>query len=110
MFRLRDLSSRISVYSSQRDVAMDLSMAVNHNRRLGFEGPASKANQAIYPPDVVRSVDCTQVFDYFGLIPPDAIHQYYRRSETVRADIAALMARQAVAPGVSALQAMSVAV
>lgn len=106
MYRLRDLTERISVYSSLRDVAMDLSMAVNKNIRLGYDGPADKTNASIYQPATFRSVNCTEVFDYFGLIPPDATHQYYRRSKTVRADIVKLMANQPVTPGVSSLSAL----
>jgi esterase/lipase superfamily enzyme len=100
---LPSLARRISVYSSLRDIAMDLSMTVNHNVRLGYSGPD---NKAIFAPAIFRSVDCTEVFDYFGLIPPDATHQYYRRSKTVRADIVKLMAGQPVAPGPSSLSAL----
>ena len=85
---------------------MDLSMAVNKNIRLGYSGPADKSNESIYPPATFRSVDCTEVFDFFGLIPPDATHQYYRRSKTVRADIVKLMANQPVTDGVSSLSAL----
>lgn len=106
MYELRDLAGRISAYSSLRDVAMDLSMAVNGNIRLGYTGPAGKANQAVYPPSQFRSVDCTAVFDFPGLIPPDATHQYYRRSKTVRADIARLMGNLPVAAGVSSLSTL----
>lgn len=105
MYRLRDLADRISVYSSRRDIAMDLSRVLNRNRRLGFDGPADKANQATYRPATFRSVDCTDVYDFFGLIPFDATHQYYRRSRTVRDDITKLMAGAPVAPGVSSLSA-----
>lgn len=106
MFRLRSLATRISVYSSIRDVAMGLSIGVNRNIRLGYTGPAGKTNGMTYPPSQFRSVDCTGVFDFPGLVPPDATHQYYRRSTAVRADIAALMAGRLVAPGVSALTAL----
>jgi esterase/lipase superfamily enzyme len=106
MFRLRDLADRISVYSSHRDVAMYLSMAVNQNARLGFDGPAVKGNTAIYKPETFRSVDCTEVYDFSPLIPPDATHQYYRRSKTVRVDIVKLMAAAPVTPGVSSLTAL----
>ena len=105
MYRLRDLADRISVYSSRRDIAMDLSRVVNRNRRLGFDGPADKGNPLTYTPATFRSVDCTEVYDFFGLIPIDATHQYYRRSRTVRDDITKLMAGAPVAPGVSSLSA-----
>jgi esterase/lipase superfamily enzyme len=103
---LATLANRISVYSSLRDIAMDLSMAVNKNVRLGYSGPVDKST---FPGDRFRSVDCTEVFDFFGLVPPDATHQYYRRSRTVRADIVNLMAGQPVNPGVSSLSALPLA-
>lgn len=106
MFRLRSMATRISVYSSVRDVAMGLSIGVNGNIRLGYTGPAGRTNGTIYPPEQFRSVDCTGVFDFPGLVPPDATHQYYRRSKAVRADITALMAGKPVTPGVSALRAL----
>ncbi len=105
MYGLRDLAERISVYSSRRDVAMDLSRAVNRDQRLGFDGPTDKNNQQTYPPQGFRSVDCTEVYDFFGLVPIDATHQYYRRSKTVRTDIVKLLSGAPVAPGVSSLSA-----
>lgn len=100
---LPKIAKRISVYASEIDVAMFLSMAVNRNDRLGFKGAENKDNQTLYPPATFRSVDCTSIDDYSWIDPPDATHQYYRRSPTVRADIAALIAGQPVAPGVSKL-------
>jgi hypothetical protein len=91
---------------SRRDIAMDLSRVENRNRRLGFDGPADKGNPRTYTPATFRSVDCTEVYDFFGLIPFDATHQYYRRSRTVRGDITKLMAGAPVAPGVSSLSAL----
>jgi esterase/lipase superfamily enzyme len=106
MYGLREIADRISAYCSLRDIAMDLSMAVNKNIRLGYSGPADRANTLTYPTAKFRIIDCTEVFDYFGLIPPDATHQYYRRSRTVRADIVKAMAGQPVASGVSSLSAL----
>jgi len=103
---LRQLTPRVSVYSSLRDIAMDLSMAVNRNQRLGFDGPSRKDDQTAYPPGHIRSVDCSLVADFFGAYPPDATHQYYRRSKAVRHDIATLMAGGPVVPGVSRLTAL----
>lgn len=100
---LPKLARRISVYSHERDVAMYLSMAVNHNERLGKDGPDRKTDQALYPPAIFRSVDCTGVTDYNWLDPIDATHQYYRRSPIVRGDIARLIGGEPVAPGVSSL-------
>jgi esterase/lipase superfamily enzyme len=103
MYDLRDLAKRLSVYYSRRDIAMDLSRCVNHNQRLGFDGPENKIDEQIYEPATFRSVDCTDVYDYPSFLPIDATHQYYRRSKTVRADIVKLMANQPVEPGPSRL-------
>jgi hypothetical protein len=106
MFRVRDIALRISVYASKRDIAIAASMLVNHNARLGFDGPAGKTNPVLYPEQTTRSVDCTEVFDLLGPdFDPIASHQYYRRSKTVRADMTMLMAAGPVAPGISALRA-----
>jgi esterase/lipase superfamily enzyme len=89
--RLHDLGHRISIYYSVRDIAMYLSFAVNLINRLGHEGPKQKANPAEFDPARYRILDCAEVGDYDLAIPPDASHQYYRRSRKVRADIAAAM-------------------
>lgn len=102
--RLPEMSKRISVYSHDTDVAMFLSMAVNHNDRLGKEGPDNKNDQKLYPQDKFRSVDVTEVEDYDWYNPIDATHQYYRRSPAVRADIAKVIGGDPVAPGVSQLK------
>ena len=101
--RLSGISKRISVYFNDVDVAMFLSMAVNRNDRLGKDGADNKTNATLYPPATFRNVDCTGVDDYDKLDPIDATHQYYRRSPTVRADIATLIGGGAVAPGISSL-------
>jgi esterase/lipase superfamily enzyme len=103
MYGLRDLAKRISVYSSRRDIAMDLARCINHNQRLGFDGPENKIDAQIYEPATFRSVDCTDVYDFPSFLPIDATHQYYRRSKTVRTDIGKLMANQPVEPGPSRL-------
>jgi len=89
MTGLRHLAKRVSVYHSKIDVAMYLSTTVNLTQRLGYDGPPDKHNIEAYPPTMFRFVDCTAVKDYPLLHPPDATHQYYRRSIWVRADIAA---------------------
>ena len=89
--RLPALTPRISIYYSIRDVALYLSVAVNFIPRLGHEGPIHKADAALYPPGRFRMPDCTEVNDYDLWSPPDASHQYYRRSPKVRADIVAAM-------------------
>jgi esterase/lipase superfamily enzyme len=105
MYGLRALADRISVYSSHRDIAMMLSRSINHTQRLGFDGPINKTDPTTYPPATIRSVDCTDVYDFPSWIPIEATHQYYRRSKTVRADIVKLMSGEPVADGVSALSA-----
>jgi hypothetical protein len=50
-----------------------------------------KTDTALYPPARFRMPDCAEVNDYDLLNPPDASHQYYRRSPKVRADIVAVM-------------------
>ncbi len=113
LFRLRDLARRISVYYSHRDVAMAASLVANGNVRLGFDAMPHKADGVLFPLTQFRWVDCTAVFDLIGqdLLPLDASHQYYRRSKTVRADIALVMADDSlVRSGGSSLFALPVSV
>ena len=97
--RLADLAPRVSIYFSVRDVALYLSFAVNLIARLGHEGPVDKRDVARYPPTRYRILDCAEVGDYDLLNPPDASHQYYRRSPKVRADIVAAMHNDPTPPG-----------
>ncbi len=97
--RLHDLTSRISIYFSERDLAMYLSVAVNFITRLGHDGPEHKSDQTLFQPGTYRIVNCAKVDDYNLLLPPDASHQYYRRSPKVRADIVAVMANSAAVGG-----------
>jgi esterase/lipase superfamily enzyme len=97
--QLITLTPRISIYSSARDIALYLSVAVNLIARLGHEGPTHKADAARYPPARYRILDCAEVGDYDLFNPPDASHQYYRRSRKVRADIAAGMGNDPNLPG-----------
>jgi len=97
--RLPDLTPRISIYYSARDVALYLSVAVNLIPRQGHEGPMHKTDAALYPPARFRMLDCAEVDDYDLLNPPDASHQYYRRSPKVRADIVAAMRNDPNLPG-----------
>jgi len=97
--RLRDLTPRISIYYSVRDIALYLSFAVNLIPRVGHEGPTHKTDAARYPAARFRMPDCAEVNDYNLLNPPDASHQYYRRSPKVRADIAAAMRNDPSLPG-----------
>ena len=92
MGRLRELTPRISIYSSIRDVVLEISEGLNHVQRLGEEGPEFKSDPVKFPSDHYRFVDCARVGDYPLLVPLDASHQYYRRSRKVRTDIATTMA------------------
>jgi len=96
---LPKLAKRISIYYSEKDVAMYLSTTINFDRRMGFDGPSDKHDAQQYPPAIFRMLDCTEVDDFNPISPPDATHQYYRRSRIVRADIAATMANAPNPPG-----------
>ncbi len=76
---------------------MILSEAVNHNTRLGFNGPKDKFDAAAFPAAKFRLVDCSDVIDYPRL--GEASHQYYRESPKVRADIAAVLVNHPTVPG-----------
>ena len=85
------LADRISIYYSINDIAMTLSAALNLNGRLGFLGPDDKSDAGRYPVNKFRIAECSLVKDYDWTSPPDATHQYYRRSKIVRAEIAGVM-------------------
>jgi esterase/lipase superfamily enzyme len=95
--RLSDLSrltDRTSIYYSEADMVLPVSMAINLGaKRLGQDGPHDRSNTGRFPPAQYRMVDCTGFRDY----PFDfaSSHQYYRRSPEVRSDIAELMASAA---------------
>ena len=97
--RLGDLSPRISIYHSNRDVLLFFSFSVNLMPLLGREGPIHKTDALRYPPRRFRILDCAEVNDYDLFAPPDASHQYYRRSPKVRADITAAMQNNPGGPG-----------
>jgi esterase/lipase superfamily enzyme len=108
---LPKLTPRITIYHNINDVAMTLSMAINLTARIGFDGPSDKNDAQIYPPAPTagragfRIVSCSQVRDYSWTEPPDATHQYYRRSPKVKQDIASVMGGTALpAGGVFALE------
>ncbi|MBI1211192.1 MAG: alpha/beta fold hydrolase [Alphaproteobacteria bacterium] len=93
------LTKRITAYYSERDVAMILALAMNFIQRLGFDGPKDKTDTGEYPKAEFRFVEVTKVEDYDRFNPPDASHQYYRRSKTVRADIVSVFANTTQVPG-----------
>jgi len=87
---LSRLARRISIYSSERDDVLKLSMAVNLGaKRLGQDGPHDRANAARFPATAYRMVDCSGFQDYS--VDLASSHQYYRRSPTVRTNIANTM-------------------
>jgi hypothetical protein len=81
-----------SGYLLHQRLAITLSTALNLNARLGFYGPDDKTDVNEYPVAKFRIAECSLVKDYDWTSPPDATHQYYRRSKIVRADIARVMA------------------
>lgn len=109
LFHLRDLARRISIYSSHRDAILGLlSYPINGYRPLGLDGAKSASAAGLFPPQTVRSVDCTMLFDLLDVDHSGAVeatHQYYRRSKRMCADVAALMANGQVTPGISSLAA-----
>lgn len=87
---LDKLARRISVYCSERDAVLKLSMAVNLGaKRLGQDGAHGRFDTNRFPPQTYRTVECSGFNDYaFDLA---SSHQYYRRSPGVRTDIAKTM-------------------
>jgi hypothetical protein len=90
MTGLRQLAKRIGIYYSRVDVAMCLSTANNLTQRFGFDGPIDRTNPTLFPTSEFRMIDCTEIRHYDLLDSPDASNQYYRRSKSVRSDIAAM--------------------
>jgi esterase/lipase superfamily enzyme len=88
---LHRLTKRTSIYFSAIDAVLQLSMAINLGaKRLGQDGPHDRFNTAKFPLTLYRMVDCTRFTDFdFGFA---SSHPYYRRSPSVRTDIAQLMA------------------
>ncbi|MGD9882485.1 MAG: alpha/beta fold hydrolase [Reyranella sp.] len=85
------LARRISIYHSTGDrVLDDLAETLNLKQRLGQRGPAGYPNASRFPASTYRVVDCSGYTDYLRTF--QATHQYYRRSEGVRTDIASVMA------------------
>ena len=91
--RLPDLSQRVSIFFSQIDDVLKLSMVVNFAKRLGQDGPHNMADTTAFPRNIYTMVDCSSYRDYdFNLLTS---HQYYRMSPSVRGIIAADMGRDA---------------
>jgi len=87
------MGKRISVYASEEDAVLKLSMAVNLGaKRLGQDGANDRSNTNRFPTAKYRTVTCGGFRDY--AINLASSHQYYRRSPGVRMDIANVMAGQ----------------
>jgi len=87
------LATRISIYFSESDQVLPLSVIANGGvRRLGQDGPPNRTDPTAFPPARYRMVDCTRIHDYDDPILSMNSHQYYRRSPAVRSDIAAVIA------------------
>jgi esterase/lipase superfamily enzyme len=91
--RLADLSERVSIYYSQVDDVLKLSMVVNFAKRMGQDGPHNMADTTAFPRSIYTMVDCSSYHDYdFNFMTS---HQYYRMSPSVRSIIASDMSRGA---------------
>lgn len=84
------LGKRITILHNRGDKVLDvLSETLNNCHRLGQDGPRGGGDTILFPPATYRRVDCSGFTDYdHGFA---GSHQYYRRSASVRAEIAALM-------------------
>lgn len=87
---LHRLGKRITILHNRGDKVLDiLSETLNNCHRLGQDGPRGGGDTILFPPATYRRVDCSGFTDYdHGFA---GSHQYYRRSASVRAEIAALM-------------------
>jgi esterase/lipase superfamily enzyme len=90
------LGGRTSIYFSAADEVLKVSEIINLGaERLGEDGPRNRTDTAQFPPSRYRMVDCTTYRDY--VFDFASSHQYYRRSPTVRTDIAQTMAAAPIA-------------
>jgi esterase/lipase superfamily enzyme len=98
---LWELAPVITIYSSREDVLILTSHIVNHDWRLGFDGPPNRPDTAFFPREHYVFVDCTGIEDYTNPLvdSPDRSHQYYRQSETVRRDIGRVLRGQEAPAG-----------
>ena len=87
---LSRLGRRITILHNRRDQVLDkLSETLNFCHRLGQDGPRGGGDAILFPPAIYHRVDCSGFTDYDTGFAGS--HQYYRRSDGVRAEIAALM-------------------
>ncbi|MEJ0047994.1 MAG: alpha/beta fold hydrolase [Rhodospirillales bacterium] len=88
--QLRDLAAKISIYYSRNDAVLDVSRLVNLGaQRLGQQGQQNPTDATLFPPSIYRTLDCSDVNDYAYDFASS--HQYYRRSPSVRTDIAGVL-------------------
>jgi len=87
---LTQFAGRVAIYYSRADSALQLSNFVNLVARLGQDGPLGDSDPTRFPPTLFTMMDCTSCQDYD--FNPSSSHEYYRRSPTVRADIARVIA------------------
>ena len=87
---LTHFAGRVSTYFSRADQALNISFLVNHVQRLGHDGPLGDSDLTKFPPALYRTMDCSNCQDY--AFNASSSHEYYRRSPTVRADIAKVIA------------------
>ena len=87
MAGLTRLVKRASVYYSEFDQVLQLSMVVNLGaKRLGQDGPHNRADATAFPPARYKMNDCSTTRDFrFDFMTS---HQYYRMSPKVRSLIA----------------------
>lgn len=89
------LTNRITVLFSEADAVLRVSAGLNGIRRLGQSGPHARFDTERFPPSRYEFMDCSGSRDFtFGFA---SSHQYYRRSPSVRTQIAAAMGRPAMA-------------
>ncbi len=82
------LADRISIYYSEADAVLGLSQAVNIGaKRLGQDGPLHRTDAGVFQPSRYRMVDATTFRDYSDFNPITS-HQYYRKSDICRREIA----------------------
>lgn len=87
---LTHFAGQVSTYFSRADQALVLSFLVNQVQRLGHDGPLGDSDPNKFPAALYRTKDCTACQDYD--FNASSSHEYYRRSPTVRADIAKVIA------------------
>ena len=85
------LTDRVTVLFSEEDAVLRVSAGLNGIRRMGQSGPHARFDTGRFSPTRYNFIDCGANRDFaFDFA---SSHQYYRRSPSVRAQIAAAMSR-----------------